>query len=162
MYYWAKMDTTFASEPTPKGLRSFSVSLGGANAESDSVAVDAASFDSVPTEIHSGVLTVNTFPFLCDSSNGAWTSKNGVFAFKTASKVKPSIEVAIDTKKKTWSAKVAKGGLGRYLDCNDGLKCKLEYFATPPMLGEKPVMLGEKAAPYDQLNVKSSGKFPPR
>ena len=160
VYVWVSLQTTFAPKgtvkPNEKGVKTFTVNTSrSSKAPSDSIHVVSASFETVPSNIVSANLKVNYYAFTCDSTTGTWKKSGNLWKFKSKAKESPSVTVTIDTKGKTWSAKVLKADLSRTVNPGDGAMYKLEYKATTE--DDVFTILSGGAAVSDKLNLKSTG-----
>lgn len=155
LYNWVVMETRFAgrnSPAPPKGLESVSVGVYDLPSVTyNTVTVSGATFSDTPSSIGSGRLTLNFLEIPLDSSTGYWRNTGSGFRFDSKAGVTPSVEIAVDTSKKTWSARVKGQTLTRYVNSANGLAAKIEYredVADAPL-----ILLSQRGAVADRVKT---------
>jgi hypothetical protein len=129
VFEWFTFDTTF-SDTIMKGTQSVSVKLGNSRAASDSVTIVKATFpvDQSPASVKAAVFYLNDeYYFRADDKTGEWRESRSGFTFRSSKGTFPQVQIMIDTKGHTWSAKIAKADFYRFVSVHDGLMVRLEY-----------------------------------
>ncbi len=155
-YYWSVLDAGF-SETMKKRFDSFSFSFNAEKHNGDSFLIQKFAFDDeAPSSISEAVLRLNSYSFLCDENLGTWSSKNGVFKFRSKKGRDTHIELLIDSNSKFWNAKIGKTSISRYVNYYDGLDFEISIKENQE--SEYETLGSPCSLMFDDLRPKSSGR----